>query len=138
MQRLLACSSAMIVTLIFAIGCEQQKGRIKPDGQSVGLNAAEIGSPAIRPHLKATPSFTLDEARSYVATHPFPGNSHPSAIAVVSAQFVTSRTAAALAGGEPTGLVDTSLVCFVEVRGELRFLGPPGVELTYRAGYEVF
>lgn len=87
-----------------------------------------FGAPAIQPHLPSTPTYTEEDVRNYVATHPLPGGSISSVKAptVIQVAFMTTQAASALIRNFISWHTD-DLVCYVELEGAFSFHGgPPG------------
>ncbi len=71
------------------------------------------GVPAIKPSMPGrVPAFTAADVCAYIHSHHFAGNLDDSKI--TSIQFIPSSQAVALMKGEPTGVADTEIVCYVE------------------------
>jgi hypothetical protein len=95
-----------------------------PPPTTGSVSHGPAGLPAIQPNAAlaqaggAGPYFTEADVRQYVATHrPYstvPGTPNP---VVVSVQFLTSKQASALVGGEEIAASDSTLVCLVFVSG---------------------
>jgi hypothetical protein len=51
---------------------------------------------------------------------------------------MTSQAVSVVLQGERTGLPDSTLLCYVELRGNVVFSGPRGVTVAYPRAYEVF
>ncbi len=103
------------------------------------------GVPAITPTRHGTPAFTAADVRRYYLIHSFSAGPTVSGAppTIVSIRFITTKDAQALMGGEPIGLPDNAMVCYVELRGPFypKYVSvPPGQTLpaTFDAGVEVF
>jgi len=83
---------------------------------------SRVGVPAITPHLKGIPSFTIADVQHYLNTGPgtpFPGGMTTAGTRPVATviEFITSQQASVLMKGGQTGLSDTALVCYVGLQG---------------------
>jgi hypothetical protein len=97
------------------------------------------GSPAIERRFTGTPAFSLDDARNYVRTHRLPmqvaSGTEP---VIVRTEFLTSKEVSSLLNGEATGFPDDHMLCYVELRGNFGFAGPPGAWVTYNRAFQIF
>ncbi len=83
-----------------------------------GPSTPAYGFPAIRPRNDCTPSFTAQDVRTYLHSGFSLGHTGLATnITVVTILCTTSRDASILIGDGPTGLPDTAVVCYVEMRG---------------------
>jgi hypothetical protein len=93
----------------------------QPTQTSISQSSNGPGRPAIKPSLPifATVRITSADVNSYLQTHPFVGGPLMKGAnsPIVSLQFVTSKQASTLMNGEPTGLADTAMVCYVKLQG---------------------
>jgi hypothetical protein len=97
------------------------------------------GSAAIKPRIAATPSFTLDDAKQFVAEHPMLRTVNPKVgAAITDAEFLTSAEVSARLGDLTTGFPHDYLLCLVELRGPFVFPGPAGANAVYDRGVLVF
>lgn len=95
-----------------------------------GIPDGIIGGPAITPRNDCTPSFTEQDVRAYVRAHPesLMTDPHAPPPIVTRVQFMTSREVSVLTHGEPTGLADDAIVCYVALSGTfLPYSVPYGV-----------
>jgi hypothetical protein len=97
------------------------------------------GSPALAPHLKGTPSFTLDDVKQFVANHQLlkPAN-RDGVRKLVSAEFMSSSEVSSRLNGATTGFPDDYTLCVVELQGPFSFAGPAGATAVYPRGVLVF
>lgn len=111
-----------------------------------GPSTPPYGFPAIHPHDNCTPSFTIQDVRTYVQTSGNFGLGHMGPaknITVTQVIFTTSRDASRLMDGETTGLPDDAIVCYAELRGtasgQATFLpvGVPAKESTQQVTIKV-
>lgn len=106
-----------------------------PSSSGRGLSAIHPSSPS---------GVTTAEVQAYLRTHPFVGGPPIPGVTVSikTIQFMTSKQASALMGGEETGLPDTATVCYVELRGPFTVVAPipPGAKQlpTVASGVEIF
>ena len=98
-----------------------------------------LGSAAIKPRITATPSFTLDDAKQFVAEHPMLRTVKPDlGAAVMEAEFLTSSEVSARLGGLTTGFSSDHLLCLVLLHGPFVFPGPGGANMVYDRAFLVF
>ncbi len=98
-----------------------EQGGITPVAATPQASLDQPGSPAIRPATVSTdpalPSFSADDARSYIAKHPHPDRAVGAAPATItSVEFLPAQTIDARLGGN-TGMRPTTLLCLVTPRG---------------------
>lgn len=118
------------------------------------LTTANLGSPAIRPHINLNrsdpraPTYTEADVRAYIlrfGQDGFAGNpvAPGHTLRFVYIKFVTSAQASKMMAGESTGLPDDAVVCIVKVAGPFlltQMHGPAGGSCTEMAptGHMVF
>ena len=110
-------------------------------------NPYPSGGPAIQPRITAadasTAAYTEADVRQYLATHPaFPTVDGTEPV-IAKVLFIPASEASALMRGASIGRPDTTLVCYVEVHGNLStswvHVPKPGVyPATARVGVLVF
>ena len=103
---------------------------MRNDPTRVGPQRDVPGVPGIKPSMPGhVPAFTVADVHTYFYTHPLaPGVDDKS---ITSIQFIPSKQAVALMRGEPTGIADNELVCYVEfdnVNIHLNVPRPPGAQ----------
>ncbi len=104
------------------------------------------GIPAILPRTGAfssnQPSFTRDDVTYYANMHLLPQTQLSSGtLTVANVSFMLSQQASSMFQGEPIGVADDTLVCVVELHGNVVFLhNAPGATkpLAFTRVYEVF
>jgi hypothetical protein len=143
-SSILVCG-ALTAGFVAVFGCEAQEPK-SPEKPPVIRNLPEnlaptmpSGSAAIVPRTTATPAFTLDDAKEYVASHHLPmafaGDKKPE---VIKAEFLTSKQVSDRLNGLTTGFPDNYAVCYVELQGPVTFSGPQGSRVTYNRGVLIF
>jgi hypothetical protein len=104
------------------------------------------GLPAITPHIhvsqsksSSTASFTEEDAKQYVMTHPIPRIANSIAgFTIAKVVFLSSKEVSQLMNGESTGASDTSLLCYVQLHGTLTLENEQGGHRTFHKVIEVF
>lgn len=138
------------------LGCSRQQQQHGPEPQSAGPGkppamdvgrlgkgsqvTVPVGSAAIKPASQSVPSFTVEAAREYVMTHPFPAfaGGKGQKPAITRAEFLTSKQVTEILRGASTGFADDQLLCYVELKGPFTFSGPPNTTVTYPRGIMIF
>jgi hypothetical protein len=100
------------------------------------------GIPAIHPHLavpagSSAATFTTDDVRQYVLSHPVWMATTTGPVTVAQITFMTSGALSVQLNGESIGRPDTALVCYAELHGVFSFPGP-ATNTTAHTAYEVF
>ncbi len=84
------------------------------------------GIPAIHPHLavpagSSAATFTTDDVRQYVLSHPVWMATTTGSVTVVQITFMTNGALSAQLDGESVGRPDTAIVCYAELHGVFIF-----------------
>jgi len=147
-NRRVVVSLVLMIGCLFALsGCEAQEVKGGPPEQPPPIRnlpqnlspTVPVGSPAITPRTTGTPSFSVDDAKQYVATHHVPmGMSRDTKPVITRAEFLTSREVSDLLHGAATGFPADHQLCYVELQGPVTFSGPQGAKVTYNRGVLIF
>lgn len=114
-----------------------------PANASTTPNSGNPGLPAIAPRTsstsRSTPTFTLDDAKQYVNTHPLPDAviTGPKPV-IIQAAFLPSQDISKRLNGESMDVPDGTILCYVELHGTFTFYGPSNIKVTYSTGVEIF
>lgn len=89
------------------------------------------GLPAIKPRLATTdgasPTFTAEDVRAFIASQSLPSQVVGSSVTVEQVEFITNRDLRARFH-EDTGGPDTRLLCVVTLRGQFAFPLPSVIQ----------
>jgi hypothetical protein len=110
-----------------------------PGAMVKGERIPPQGIPAILPHLSSIPAFTPEDVARLIAQQPvlppFRSMEQPT---MEQTRLLTSKALGDLLRGASTGLADTAVVYYVELRGRFTEVGPTGKSVNYPIVYVVF
>ncbi len=134
-----ACSILLIVAACLLLARLMNiKHEDQPCAHPVASSAIAQSS-MIRPHLCQIPTYTADDARQYVNTHPFTDIDMTSIGQPVAAKiaFMTNAELDMMFHNGYTHSYPNSIICYVELRGIFTFSSLAGSRVMTKA-YEVF